>query len=90
MVLQILSGFFSQTHSFLKNQTQAAHSSANKERISSMINNNNNNKNKHLQFSIFELGTFGHYIIEDTYWCSIYNKTQSDLLKIVKKNHSQI
>ena len=29
---------FSQTHSFIKKQTQAAHSDDNKERISSMIN----------------------------------------------------
>ena len=39
MVLQIFSGFFP-THSFLKKQTQAANSNANKERISSMINKN--------------------------------------------------
>ena len=31
---------FSQTHSFLKKQTQAAHSNVNKEHISSMINKN--------------------------------------------------
>ena len=37
VVLQILSGFFSQTHRFLKNQTQEAHSNATEECISSMI-----------------------------------------------------
>lgn len=37
VVLQVLSGFFSQTHRFLKNQTQEAHSNATEECISSMI-----------------------------------------------------
>ena len=76
---------FSQTHSFLKNQTQVACSNANKERISSMIDK----KIKHLHFSIFELGTIVHYVIEDTYWCPIsMEKTIRFAENSEKKNYS--
>ena len=56
---------FSQTHSFIKKQTQAAHSNAAEERISSMISKKK--KNKQSQFSIFELDIIVHFVSEDTY-----------------------
>ena len=58
-VLQILSGFFPKL-SFLKKQTQAAHSNTAEESISSMINKN--------KTSNLELGTTVHEVSEDTYW----------------------
>ena len=72
---------FSQTHSFLKKQTQAAYSTAAEEHISSIINKNKTSSCSSLSF---ELGNIVHYVSEDTYnpfqW-----KPPQDLQKIAKK-----
>ena len=54
-LLKILSGFFPKlTHSFLKKQTQGAHSNV-KERISNMLNKNKTNIRSSLSLSLATL-----------------------------------
>ena len=55
---------FSQTHSFLKKQTQGAHSNVNKEHISSMINKNETSTRSSLSLSLALLFI---NVSEDTY-----------------------
>ena len=84
-VLQILSGFFPKLTVFLKKQIQAAHSNANKECISSMINKNKTSIRSFLSLSwtlLFIMLVKTHIGIPFQW------KTQSDLLKIAKKIHS--
>ena len=82
MVIQFLSGSFSQTHSFLKKETKAAHPNANKERISSMINNNKTNirSSLSLRWALLFIMSVETHIGYPFHW-----KTQSDFLKIAKK-----
>ena len=54
---------FCQTHSFLRQQTQAAQSNAAKERISSMISK----IKQAVAVLYFEWRTIVHYVSEDTY-----------------------
>ena len=72
---------FSQTHSFLKKQTQTAHSNANKERISSMINK----ESKYSQFSTLSWALLFIMLVKAHIGAPFQWKTQSDLLKIGKK-----
>ena len=55
---------FSQNYSFLKKQTQAAHSNVNKERISSMINKNKRSIRSYLSLTwtlfVFSIWVFSH------------------------------
>ena len=78
-VLQILRRFFPNSQ-FSKKQIHAAHSNANKERISSMINKNKTSIRSSLSLSWALLFTLKTHIGVPFQW-----KTPSDLLKIVNK-----
>ena len=73
---------FSQTHSFLKKQTQGAHSNVNKERISSMINKNKTSIRSSLSLSWVLLFIM---LVKTHIGVPFQWKTPSDLLKIAKK-----
>ena len=75
--------FSQKTHSFLK--TQAAHSNAAKELISSIINNNKASSRNSLSLSwaLLFIVLFKTHIDNPLQW-----KPASDLLKIAKKIHS--
>ena len=75
---------FPQSDSFLKAQTQAAHSNANKERISSMINKNKTSIRSSLSLSG---GLIVHYVSEDTYWCPI---SMENTIRIAKNSEKKI
>ena len=85
-VLQILSGFFSQTHSFLRKQTKAAHFSAAEEHISSMINKNKTSSHSSLSSSwaLLFIVLVKTHIDNQFQW-----KPTSDLLKKVKKSSAE-
>ena len=74
----------SQTYSFLKKQTQAAHFNVNKERISSMINKNKTSIRSSLSLSG---GLIVHYVSEDTYWCPISMENTIRLAENSEKIH---
>ena len=81
-ILQILSRFFSQVHSFLNKQTQAAYSNFAEEHISSMINKSNTSSRSSLSLSwaLFFIMLVKTHIDNPFQW-----KPPSYLLKITKK-----
>ena len=74
---------FFKTHSFLRKQTQAAHSNAAEERISSIINKNKTDSRSFLSLSWALL----FIVLEKTYIDNPFQrKTPADLIKKVKKS----
>ena len=73
---------FSQTYSFLKKRTQAAHFNVNKEHISSMINKNKTSIHSSLSLSWALLFIM---LVKTHIGVPLQWKTPSDLLKIAKK-----